>query len=106
MMLVCSLNMHASPTSRSIMPFLSAVSFVVRLGNTAIHSSKVYDMKRGESSGQVWLDHEIPLCGDVKLEVYHHPRFGTKVCKLELPCSRSQKQLAVTAKTVLVNEAN
>ena len=90
------------------MPFLSAVSFVVRLGNTTIHASKVYDMKRVKSSGQVWLDHEIPLCGDIKLEFYHNPWFGAKVCKLalELPCTRSQKQLAVTTQTVLVNEAN
>ena len=57
----------------------AAVSFVVRLGNTKIHTSKVYDMRRGESNGEIRLDQDLPLCGDIKIEFYHHQRWGTKV---------------------------
>ena len=56
-----------------------AVSFVVRLGNTKIHSSKVYELRRGESDGVMMLDQELPICGDIKIEFYHHQRFGGKV---------------------------
>ena len=74
------------PTSKSIVSLLSAVSYVVRLGNTMIHSSKVYELKNRESNGEMWLDQELPLCGDIKMEFYHNPRFGRKVgiCKHEL----------------------
>lgn len=58
------------------------VSFVVRLGNTKIYSSKVSELKRGESNGEIMLDQEVPLCGDIKIEFYHHPRFGGKVSVL------------------------
>lgn len=57
----------------------AAVSFVVRLGNTKIYTSKVYDMRKGESNGGIRLEQEVPLCGDIKIEFYHHQRWGTKV---------------------------
>ena len=58
---------------------LSALSFVVRLGNTPIHTSKVYELRRGESNGEIMLSQDIPLCGDIKVEFYHNPRLGRKV---------------------------
>ena len=71
----------------------SAVSFVVRLGNTKEHSSKVHELRRGASNGEIWLDQEMPLCGDIKLEFYHNPRFGRKVgiCKATLAMASLQE---------------
>ena len=60
-------------------PLLSALSFVVRLGNTPIHTSKVYELRCGQSNGEIMLSHDVPLCGDVKVEFYHNPRLGRKV---------------------------
>ena len=58
---------------------LSALSFVVRLGNTRIHTSKVHELRSGQCNGEIMLDREIPFCGDVKVEFYHNPRLGRKV---------------------------
>ena len=52
---------------------------MVRLGNTRIHTSKVFELRRGESNGEIMLSQDIPLCGDVKVEFYHHSRLGKKV---------------------------
>lgn len=59
-----------------------SVSFVIRLGNTKIHTSKVHDLKRGESNGEIMLDQDVPLCGDIKIEFYHNYRLGKeKLCQ-------------------------
>ena len=52
---------------------------MVRLGNTRIHTSKVYELRRGESNGEIMLAQDIPLCGDVKVEFYHSSLLGKKV---------------------------
>lgn len=58
----------------------AAVSFVVRLGNTKIHTSKVHDLRRGgECNGEIMLEQDVPLCGDIKIEFYHSSRLGKKV---------------------------
>ena len=66
---------------------------MVRLGNTKIYSSKVHELRRGASNGEIWLDQDIPLCGDIKLEFFHNPRFGSKVgiCKATLAMASLQE---------------
>ena len=37
-------------------------------------------IKRTDSKAELLLPQELPLCGDVKVEVFHQARFGGKVC--------------------------
>ena len=66
---------------------------MVRLGNTRIHTSKVYELKSGESNGEIMLSQDIPLCGDVKVEFYHSSRLGKKVGSSFYPSSRDSSPL-------------
>ena len=36
-------------------------------------------IKRGDTEAELLLPQELPLCGDVKVEVFHQARFGGKV---------------------------
>ena len=56
-----------------------AVSFVVRLTSTKIFTSKVYEFKKGDNVGEIVLHQDLPLCGDVRIEFYHHKWSSQKV---------------------------
>jgi phosphatidylinositol-3,4,5-trisphosphate 3-phosphatase/dual-specificity protein phosphatase PTEN len=49
-----------------------SVSFVVRLTSTKIFTSKVFDFKKGDPNAEIVLTQDLPLCGDVRIEFYHH----------------------------------
>ena len=36
-------------------------------------------IKRADTTAELLLPQELPLCGDVKVEVFHQSRFGGKV---------------------------
>ena len=57
-----------------------AVSFVVLLISTKIFTSKVYEFKKGDNVAEIVLHQDLPLCGDVRIEFYHHKRASQKVC--------------------------
>ena len=58
----------------------TAPSFIVRLYKTKIYSSKLYEnIKRTDTFAQLSLPRPVPLCGDIKIELFHNSRFGGKV---------------------------
>ena len=67
--------------------FPLAVSFVVRLTSTKIFSSKVYEFKKGDDVAEIVFHQDLPLCGDVRIEFYHHKWSSQKVCTLMHACT-------------------
>ena len=55
-----------------------AVSFVVLLTSTKIFTSKVYEFKKGDNVGEIVLHQDLPLCGDVRIEFYHHIKWSSQ----------------------------
>ena len=59
--------------------------FTVKVQQAKIYTSKVYEhIKRTDSSAELLLPQELPLCGDVKIEFFHQARFGGKETMLTL----------------------
>ena len=56
-----------------------AVSFVVRLTSTKIFTSNVYELKKDDHVAEFVLHQDLPLCGDVRIEFYHHKWSSQKV---------------------------
>ena len=51
--------------------------FTVHVQKVRIYTSKVYDhIKRTDSTADLLLPQELPLCGDVKIDVYHQSMIG------------------------------
>eukprot|EP00731_Ephydatia_muelleri_P025570 Em0017g653a len=49
--------------------------FIIRLYKTKIFTSKIFEIRRGESSADLMLTQPLPLCGDIKVEFFHQ-KFG------------------------------
>lgn len=50
--------------------------FIIRLYKTKIFTSKIFEnIRKGESSADLMLPQALPLCGDIKVEFFHH-KFG------------------------------
>eukprot|EP00731_Ephydatia_muelleri_P025572 Em0017g655a len=45
--------------------------FTICLYKTMIFTSKVFEIRRGESSADLMLPQPLPLCGDIKVEFFH-----------------------------------
>ena len=61
--------------------FLPSVpSFVVRFNNVRIHTSKVYEnLRKTDTIVDLTLPQPVPLCGDIKIELFHNTRTYRKV---------------------------
>ncbi|CAI8016325.1 Phosphatidylinositol 3,4,5-trisphosphate 3-phosphatase and dual-specificity protein phosphatase PTEN, partial [Geodia barretti] len=50
-------------------------SFVVRFNNVRIHTSKVYEnLRKTDTIVDLTLPQPVPLCGDIKIELFHNTR--------------------------------
>jgi len=50
------------------------------LYKTKIFTSKVYDhLRKTDALAELLLPTLVPICGDIKIEFFHNPRFGGKV---------------------------
>ena len=45
-------------------------------------------IRKTDSHAELLLPQELPLCGDVKVELFHQARFGGKVCVCVRACVR------------------
>ena len=64
------------------LPFLSlsAPSFVVWLYKAKMYASKTYDhIRKTDTAAELVLPTPVPICGDIKVQFFHNPRFGGKV---------------------------
>ena len=51
--------------------------FTIRVQTIKAYTSKVFeDIKRTDSTAELPLSHELPLCGDVEINFYHQSRIG------------------------------